>query len=136
MSCEGVIMKYQLHDCEIDAIVLENNRIIFSFPDGFYVTDENGQELAPLRNKLVFVIDKETNESLESYVSVRRIKRGRRGWKGNLKKLWSVAPPALMAAMPVGASTTCFFLVCSQMYRRKVLFPVPALPVRKSERCV
>ena len=81
MSCEGVIMKYQLHDCEIDAIVLENNRIIFSFPDGFYVTDENGQELAPLRNKLVFVIDKETNESLESYVSVRRIKRGRRGWK-------------------------------------------------------
>ena len=74
-------MKYQLHDCEIDAIVLENNRIIFSFPDGFYVTDENEQELAPLRNKLVFVIDKETNESLESYVSVRRIKRGRRGWK-------------------------------------------------------
>lgn len=74
-------MKYQLHDCEIDAIVLENNRIIFSFPDGFYVTDENGQELALLRNKLVFVIDKETNESLESYVSVRRIKRGRRGWK-------------------------------------------------------
>ena len=74
-------MKYQLHDCEIDAIVLENDRIFFSFPNGFYAADENGQELTPLRKKLAFVIDKETNESLESYISVRRIKRGRRGWK-------------------------------------------------------
>lgn len=76
-------MKYQLHDCEIDAIVLEDNNIIFSFPDGFYVADENGQELEPLRKKLVFVIDKSgfSDEPLESYISVRRINRKGNGWK-------------------------------------------------------
>lgn len=36
---------------------------------------------------------------------------GSSGWKGSLKKLWSVLPPALMAAMPVGARMICFFLV-------------------------
>mgnify|MGYP005605700379 CR=1 FL=1 len=36
---------------------------------------------------------------------------GRRGWKGMRKKLCSVLPPALMAAIPVGASITCFFFV-------------------------
>ena len=65
----------------------------------------------------------------ENLVSV-----GRMGWKGILKKLCNVTPPALMAAMPVGASTTCFFLVLAQIYLRKVDLPVPALPVRKSER--
>jgi len=33
--------------------------------------------------------------------------------EGSLKKLCIVLPPALIAAMPVGASTTCFFLVFS-----------------------
>ena len=42
-----------------------------------------------------------------------------------------MAPPALMAATPVGAATTAFLLVLSFMYLRKVVFPVPALPVRK-----
>ena len=61
---------------------------------------------------------------------------GNRGWKGSLKKLCRVEPPALMAAMPVGANTTCFFFVLAAMYLRKVDLPVPAFPVRKSERRV
>ena len=45
-----------------------------------------------------------------------------------------VTPPALMAAMPVGASTTMRFDDSSRRRRRKVVLPVPALPVRN--RCV
>ena len=76
-------MQYQLHDYEIDSIVLENDKIVFSFPNGFYVVDENGQELKPMRKKLTFVIDKEccSNEPLESFIFIRRIKRGRKGWR-------------------------------------------------------
>ena len=33
-------MKYQLHDYEIDSVTLENDSIVFSFPNGFYVTEE------------------------------------------------------------------------------------------------
>ena len=74
-------MKYQLHDYDIDSITLENDKIIFSFPKGFYVTYENGKELEPLRRKLVFTIDRGccTDEPLESFISIRR--RGRFGWK-------------------------------------------------------
>lgn len=42
-----------------------------------------------------------------------------------------VDPLAFIAAMPVGAKTTYFFLVVSHRYLRKVDLPVPALPVRK-----
>ena len=52
------------------------------------------------------------------YFSVFRILRGEyresfgsRGWKGSLKKECMVCPPALMAAMPVGARITYFFFV-------------------------
>ena len=50
------------------------------FPKGFYVTDENGKELEPLRRKLVFTIDRGccTDEPLESFISIRR--RGRFSW--------------------------------------------------------
>lgn len=76
-------MTYQLHDCELDSVILENDRIIFSLPNGFYVADENGQPLKPLRKKLVFVIDKEWVPStpLEEFIFIRRITRGRNGWK-------------------------------------------------------
>ena len=76
-------MYYQLHDYEIDSVVLENDRITFSFPDGFYAEDENGQEIKPLRKKLAFVIDKTgcEKEPLESFVDIRRIKRGYKAWK-------------------------------------------------------
>ena len=51
----------------------------------------------------------------------------------SLKKLCRVLPPALMAAMPVGANTTCFFFTLAHTYFRKVDLPVPALPVRKTD---
>ena len=76
-------MNYQLHDYELDAILLENDRIIFSFPHGFYAEDENGQELKPIRKKLAFTVDKACcpDEPLESFIFIRRIKRSRKGWK-------------------------------------------------------
>ena len=76
-------MNYQLHDYEIDSVVLENDRIIFSFPNGFFVADENGQELKPLRKKLAFIIDKDSfpNDPLESFIDIRRINRRMNGWK-------------------------------------------------------
>ena len=58
---------------------------------------------------------------------------GRIGRKGSRKKECRVTPPALIAAIPVGASTTYFFLVFWQMYFRNVDFPVPALPVRNTD---
>jgi hypothetical protein len=85
MSCEGVTMEYQLHDCEIDAVILDNNKIIFSFPNGFYVVDENRQELRLTRKKLVFIIDIDKdsfpNETLESNITIRRINWRMNGWK-------------------------------------------------------
>ena len=78
-------MEYQLHDCEIDAVILDNNKIIFSFPNGFYVVDENRQELRLLRKKLVFIIDIDKdsfpNETLESNITIRRINWRMNGWK-------------------------------------------------------
>ena len=65
-----------------------------------------------------------------------RSSSGSSGWKGSLKKLCKVVPPAFMAAMPVGARMTCFFLVFAHIWRRNVDLPVPAFPVRKSERLV
>ena len=74
-------MAYQLHDYEIDSVALEDDKFIFYFPNGFYVTDENGKEQTPLRRKLVFTIDRGccTDAPLESFVFIRR--RGRMGWK-------------------------------------------------------
>ena len=76
-------MGYQLHDCEIDSIILEKNSIIFSLPNGFYVTDENGQKLEPLRTKIAFIVDRGQypGEPLESFIFIRRINWGGKGWK-------------------------------------------------------
>lgn len=76
-------MNYQLHDYEIDSVVLQNDRIIFSFPNGFFAADENGQELKPLRKKLAFIIDKDSfpNDPLESFIDIRRINRRMNGRK-------------------------------------------------------
>src|SRR5438093_9310614 len=45
-----------------------------------------------------------------------------------------VTPPALMAATPVGATTAIFLKLCALMYFKKVVLPVPALPVKN--RCL
>ena len=45
--------------------------------------------------------------------------------------LWIVLPPALIAATPVGATTTVFFSDWDSRFFRKVVFPVPAFPVKK-----
>ena len=45
-------------------------------------------------------------------------------------------PPALIAATPVGATTMLRLLLCSTTDFRNVVFPVPALPVRKMLRPV
>ncbi len=47
-----------------------------------------------------------------------------------------VTPPALIAATPVGATTAICFCVSSFKRRRNVVFPVPAFPVKKTERAV
>lgn len=76
-------MQYQLHDYEVDSITFEDNKIIFSFPNGFYVTDDNGQEIMPPRKKLVFTVDRDNfpNDPVESFVTFRRINRRMNGWK-------------------------------------------------------
>ena len=43
-----------------------------------------------------------------------------------------VSPPALIAAMPVGANTTKFLFTFSRTFLRNVVFPVPARPVKKN----
>ena len=45
-----------------------------------------------------------------------------------------VTPPALIAAIPVGAKITIRLGVCSFNLLRNVVFPVPAFPVRN--KCV
>ncbi len=66
-------MKYQLHDYEIDSISLEEDRIIFSFPQGFYAQDEKGKEIQPLPKKLIFHIEKDSpQEPLEAYLHIRK----------------------------------------------------------------
>ena len=42
-----------------------------------------------------------------------------------------VTPPALIAATPVGATIAICLGQVSFIYFKKVVFPVPALPVRK-----
>lgn len=72
-------MTYQLHDYEIDSIVLEKDSIVFSFPEGFYAEDDQGNSLMPLKKRLVFHID--TNGfPVESFLTVRRIGWSRRRW--------------------------------------------------------
>ena len=61
---------------------------------------------------------------------------GTKGLKGSWKKEWMVTPPALMAATPVGATTMGRLRERSTTVFRKVVLPVPALPVRKMLRPV
>ena len=69
-------MNYQLHDYAMDSVILDNDKIIFSFPNGFYVTDDNGVKLTPVRKKLVFKVD---GDDPEQCLFIRR--RGILGWR-------------------------------------------------------
>jgi hypothetical protein len=51
---------------------------------------------------------------------------------GNWKNECIVTPPALMAATPVGATTTIRLGERLRSSRRNVVLPVPARPVRKT----
>ena len=76
-------MKYQLHDYEIDSCILDKDSIVLSFPNGFYAEDDNGNEIMPIRHKLVFTVDRtcRPDEPLESFVFIRRINHRMNGWK-------------------------------------------------------
>src|SRR5690606_33058151 len=50
---------------------------------------------------------------------------------GNKNWEWMVTPLAWRAAIPVGATITCALWVRLARFLRKVVFPVPALPVKK-----
>ena len=55
-----------------------------------------------------------------------------KGEGGSWKNEWMVIPSALIAATPVGATTIIRFVDLLRRVFRKVVFPVPALPVRKT----
>ena len=59
---------------------------------------------------------------------------GKSTWGGKRKKEWMVCPPTCTAATPVGASTTALPRMRERMWRSKVDFPVPALPVTNRQR--
>ena len=56
--------------------------------------------------------------------------------KGSRNCEWMVTPPALSAAMPVGATITQRLCVPATTRRNRVVLPVPALPVRNTCRSV
>ena len=68
---------------------------------------------------------------LARLVSIRS-KVGTKGRSGSPNIEWIVTPPALIAAIPVGATMMCFLRVFFTKWFRKVVFPVPAFPVRKT----
>jgi len=55
---------------------------------------------------------------------------------GSQNSAWRVVPPAFKAATPVGAAMAIFLCEFSRTYFRKVVFPVPAFPVRNRCRLV
>ena len=61
---------------------------------------------------------------------------GMYGVNGSWKNEWIVTPPALRAATPVGATTAIRLRVMFGRLRRKVVFPVPAFPVRNTDLLV
>ena len=73
------------------------------------------------------------NSKIRPWDKLKSGSSGNIGRKGSLKKECKVTPPAFMAAIPVGASTTYFFFVWLQIYFKKVDLPVPAFPVRKTD---
>ena len=97
-------------------------------PQAFAVVKETTRRFVQNPTLSVQATDHDRNMAArKAYVTIE-------GDKANWKNEWMVTPPALMAATPVGATMAVFLKQLSRMYFRKVVLPVPALPVRK--RCL
>ena len=69
-------MKYQLHDSQINGLSIFDNKITFSFSQGFWETDENGKEIMQLQNcKLIFNVKNNGCIPTEEFISVRISKK-------------------------------------------------------------
>ena len=89
-------MKYELHDSQINDILIDENKIVLSFSEGFWELDTNGKESSQKQNaKIIFNIDNEFSVPIEYFISIRISKR-KNVFKPlslrNLKKLIKKSP--------------------------------------------
>jgi hypothetical protein len=69
-------MKYELHDSQINNILIDENKIVLSFSEGFWELDTNGKEFSQKQNsKIIFNIDNEFSVPIEDFISIRISKR-------------------------------------------------------------
>lgn len=69
-------MKYELHDSQINNILIDENKIVLSFSEGFWELDTNGKEASQKQNsKIIFNIDNEFSVPIEDFISIRISKR-------------------------------------------------------------
>lgn len=70
-------MGYQLHDSQINALFIHEDKIALAFSRGFWKTDANGKEIEQMQNcKLIFHIEKDESLSMEDYSTIRVSKKG------------------------------------------------------------
>ena len=68
--------KYELHDSQINDILIDGNKIVLSFSKGFWELDTNGKESFQKQNsKIIFNIDNEFSVPIEYFISIRISKR-------------------------------------------------------------
>ena len=68
--------KYELHDSQINDILIDGNKIVLSFSEGFWELDTNGKESSQKQNsKIIFNIDNEFSVPIEYFISIRISKR-------------------------------------------------------------
>ena len=69
-------MKYQLHDSQINQIILGNDTISLQFSEGFWATNEHGKMTDQLKNcEIVFEIDR-NDVPIEDFIAIRVSKKG------------------------------------------------------------
>ena len=75
-NLSGNIMKYELHDSQINDISVCENKIVLSFSEGFWELDTDGKESSQKHNsKIIFNIDNEFSVPIEDFISIRISKR-------------------------------------------------------------
>ena len=68
--------KYELHDSQINDILIGENKIVLSFSKGFWELDTNGKEYSQKQNsKIIFNIDNYFSVPIEDLISIRISKR-------------------------------------------------------------